>query len=213
MNQITKELGTHYSRCFERFGPTPKGVDWGKLTDVNLRYQKMLAVISHRGICRNKHKPRILDVGCGYGGLLLYARNHGIELDYTGIDFANNMIEYAQKTIPNARFIQGDFLNYNWKNKYDYVVSNGILTQKLSVKPEQMDRFASRLIKKMFSLCFYGIAFNVMTSKVNYRVRNLYYRNPVELFKICFSGITGKILIDHAYRLYEFTVYLYREKK
>lgn len=49
-----------------------------------------------------------------------------------------------------------------------------------------------------------------MTTKVNYMVENQYYRNPVELFAYCLAEITNKVRIDHAYPLYEYTVYLYR---
>ena len=87
---------------------------------------------------------------------------------------------------------------------------NGILTQKLETAGLQMDQFAAQLIRQMFSLCTIGIAFNVMTTKVNYFSNNLYYRNPAELFSWCLSEISPHIKLDHSYPLYEYTIYLYR---
>jgi hypothetical protein len=50
-----------------------------------------------------------------------------------------------------------------------------------------------------------------MTSYVNYQASNLYYRNPAELLAWCMSQLTSKVRLDHAYPLYEYTVYLYRD--
>ena len=172
-----------------------------------LRYDKMLAVL-----------PRdfgpvisLLDVGCGYGGLLTHAVNKGLAFRYTGIDVAENMIKWATANVPDARFVQGDILTHEFGQAFDYVVCNGILTQKLQVPGLEMDRYAARLIRRMFELCRKGVAFNVMTTKVNHFANNLYYRNPAELFSWCLSEITPYVRLDHAYPLYEFTMYLYRE--
>jgi 2-polyprenyl-3-methyl-5-hydroxy-6-metoxy-1,4-benzoquinol methylase len=90
------------------------------------------------------------------------------------------------------------------------VVCNGILTQKLTTSIREMDVYAQAMIKRMFELCRRGIAFNLMTNKVNFTVENLYYRSPVELLAYCLADITDRVRLDHSYKLYEYTVYLYR---
>jgi len=208
MDPITKSLRRHYSEKFSLYGPTSEGVDWGSdESKMLLRYEKMLAVIE----MPLASKPSLLDVGCGYGGLLSYLAERRIELDYTAIDIADNMIKWASNNFNSGNFICGDILDYEFSCKFDYVISSGILTQKLDVPATDMDRFAAQLIRKMFALCKRGIAFNIMTTKVNYFSNNLYYRNPAELFSWCIGEITPHIKIDHAYPLYEYTVYLYRE--
>ena len=102
-------------------------------------------------------------------------------------------------------------MNLNHGKKYDYVVCNGIMTQKLKASNIDMDKFSNLLIKKMWSLCNVGIAFNVMSTHVNHQVENLYYRNSIELLGWCTSELTSKFKIDASYKLwYEYTVYLYR---
>jgi SAM-dependent methyltransferase len=160
-----------------------------------------------------KNKVSLLDVGCGYGGLFQYAVDRKIELQYTGIDVAANMIEWAAENLPAGLFILGDVLDAQLGETFDYVVCNGILTQKLEIPAMQMDAFAAQLIRRMFSLCNVGVAFNVMSTKVNYFSNNLYYRNPVELLAWCMSEITPHIMLDHAYPLYEYTIYLYRRPR
>jgi SAM-dependent methyltransferase len=182
-------------------------VDWGSdESKLLLRYDKMLSVVDR--VAGNKRS--LLDVGCGYGGLQSYANNKNIDLDYTGIDVAGNMIEWAVANVPSGNFIQGDILDYKFDRQFDYVVCNGILTQKLETAGREMDQFAAQLIRRMFSLCTIGIAFNVMTTKVNYFSNNLYYRNPAELFSWCLSEISPHLKLDHSYPLYEYTIYIYR---
>jgi SAM-dependent methyltransferase len=158
-----------------------------------------------------EHQVSLLDVGCGYGGLFLYLSELGRPVNYTGIDVCDNMIAYAREHFSDATFLCEDIFNLPDEPQYDYVVCNGILTQKLALGIQEMDAFTHRLIKKMFTLCRKGVAFNVMTTKVNFMVDNLYYRNPVELLAYCMTELTGKVRLDHAYRLYEYTMYLYKE--
>jgi len=209
IESITDELHNHYKNRFEEFGPTSKGVDWGKEEDVALRYAQMLKVILPDSN-RNSETVSLLDIGCGYGGLYLYAKEKGLALNYTGIDVAENMISYAKGRFPDAEFICQNIFEFNPNDEFDYVVCNGILTQKLSASILDMDKFSNELISKMFKLCKKGIAFNVMTTKVNFMVNNLYYKNPVELFAYCLNEYTTKIKVDHAYPLYEYTIYLYK---
>ena len=205
MFEISKKLKEHYEATFRAYGPTHQGVDWGEdASRLELRYQKMLAVIARMDT------PAILDVGCGFGGLFGYARSKGIELNYTGIDVAENMVQWARDVYTDGEFICGDFFEFEFERSFDYVICNGILTQKLDVPGTTMDQFAGQLIRRLFSLCDRGTAFNVMTTKVNFFSNNLYYRNPAELFSWCLSEITPHLRIDHAYPLYEYTMYLYR---
>jgi SAM-dependent methyltransferase len=210
MDSVSKILRDHYEKTFRQHGATSKGVDWGENEErLFLRYDNMLAVIENM----KTEAPSMLDIGCGYGGLLDYANRKGIALHYTGIDVAENMILWARDTFPNATFIVGDIFEAEMGQCFDYVVCNGILTQKLDVPGLVMDEFANKLIRRMFELCGKGIAFNVMTTKVNFFSNNLYYRNPSELLSWCMSEITPYIRLDHSYPLFEYTIYLFRQPR
>lgn len=208
IDRISEGLGRHYAEKFALHGPSSRGVDWGAdQSKMFLRYEKMLDVLAASADPR----PSLLDVGCGYGGLLAYAMDNGIELDYTGIDIADNMIDWATLNLQHGEFIQGDVMSHPFERVYDYVICNGILTQKLDTPGLEMDVFASRLIRRLFALTRCGMAFNVMTTKVNHFANNLYYRNPAELLAWCMSEITPRIRLDHSYPLYEYTVYLMKD--
>lgn len=209
MDEITKSLRDHYERCFKEHGAEPKGVDWRDNETADIRYGRMLAVI-RKDIGENS-VPRLLDVGCGFGGLLGYAQKRGISIDYIGIDVVSAMINEAQTKFPHGRFICGDILTDMSIDSIDYVVCNGILTQKLDASIRSMDEFAKALIAKMFSIAGDGIAFNMMSSFVNFTAPNLYYKNPIETLAFCMTTLSSHLKIDHSYGLYEYTTYVYRE--
>jgi SAM-dependent methyltransferase len=208
-DEIIDAYRAHYAASFARHGATSRGVDWGEQSDVDLRYAKMLEVIEPH--CATGKPVRVLDVGCGYGGLLDYVKSRRIVVDYIGIDLVPEMIEHARERHPDALFTVGDILSSNDPLDVDYAICNGILTLKLESSILDMDRFARRLICKMFSIVRRGIAFNLMSTHVNFSVPNLYYKSPVEILAFC-GELSRRFRLDHAYPLYEYTAYVYRDE-
>jgi len=116
------------------------------------------------------HKPLmstfILDVGCGTGDLYGYLQklapqdNEFSLKNYLGIDLYKMSVEYAQMKYPEGNFIQGDFLEYNFNQTFDYIFCSGALAAVLDT-----DNYAmmASFIKKMWSLATLGVAFNFLT--------------------------------------------------
>lgn len=207
MSGVTQQLHDHYRATFLAHGPTSQGVDWGPREDAaRLRQDLMLAVADG---CQPE--GTLLDVGCGYGALADRIDELGLDLDYTGIDVVGEMVAEGRRRHPRRHFVHGDFLTAEGLGGFDYVVCNGILTQKLAATTLEMNDHARRLIAALFAACRRGIAFNVMTTHVNYQADNLYYRNPAELLAWCMSELTPRVRLDHAYPLWEYTLYLHRD--
>lgn len=152
----------------------------------------------------------VLDVGCGYGGLYQYALGKGYDFKYTGIDICENMIKYAEKTYTGGIFVHGDILDIIMSEKFDFVICNGILTQKLGISIRDMDLYARQLIQRMWELSKKGIVFNVMKSQVDFMNDNLYYKSPLEMIAYCMT-LTNKFVLDSSYPLYEYSIYLYKD--
>ena len=207
MTGVTQLLHDHYRATFLAHGASSQGVDWGPREDAaRLRQDVMLAVADG---C--PPGGTLLDVGCGYGALADRIDELGLDLDYTGIDVVGEMVAAARERHPTRRFVHDDFLTAADLGSFDYVVCNGILTQKLAASTLDMNVHARRLIAALFAACRRGAAFNVMTTHVNYQADNLYYRNPAELLGWCMSELTPRVRLDHAYPLYEYTLYLHRD--
>lgn len=211
MDYIATHLKSHYSNTFDKHGASAKGVDWKSEKEADIRYKVMLSVIRDQDI-KSQKRIRILDVGCGYGGQYQYAKKLGLKVDYTGIDVVPEMIEFAKENLKDAKFIYADVINFSPKKPFDYVICNGILTQKLTASSAQMQKYANKLIKKMFSLAQTGIVFNVMTDKVDYKKRGNYYVSPAKMLTEALKH-TRYVKIDHSYPLYEYAVFMYKEKK
>lgn len=217
MDEITRILRDHYARTFAVHGATAKGVDWNDESEVLVRYDKMLAVLQ-KDFASVPSPPSLLDVGCGWGGLLRRANALDIALRYTGIDVVEAMIEHGKREFAFAEFLHGDVFELPPGEAYDFVVCNAILTQKLSVSIPRMERYLKDLVLKMFDLCRHGIAFNVMSTRVNYVVDNLFYQNPVELLAWLLVEVSPRVRLDHGYsslangrgKFYDFTTYIYK---
>jgi len=218
MDKLTELFKRHHTKKFKEYGATAKGVDWNDENEMLFRYKKMMDVLN-RDFEKPEGIPTVLDVGCGWGGLLAYCLGNRIKVEYTGIDIVESMINYAQKNFDNGEFILGDVFEHNPERKYDYVICNAIMTQKLTASIPEMENFTNRLILKMFELCQYGIAFNLMSTRVNFMVDNLYYRSPVELLNFCFIEVSPRIKLDHGYsslkrgkgKFYDYTVFIYKD--
>lgn len=205
---VSERLRAHYAETFRVHGASSKGVDWGEReNDATLRYDNMLAVIK---LEHQSKVVRLLDVGCGYGGLLDRIVELDLHVEYEGVDLVESMIDAARERHSSARFECKDIFEATELRKYDYVVCNGILTQMLDVPIGSRDKFAYSLIRRMYELCIEGVAFNLMSNRVNFMVNNLYYKSPVEMLSWCMTEITSNVKLDHSYPLYEFMIYLYR---
>lgn len=217
VSSISAMLKNHYSNCFREHGESSLGVDWGtNERAVKMRHENMTQLFKREFSSMQSLSTSILDVGCGYGAFLdylLYDKGVAPEFLYTGIDIVEEMINSAkQKWSENSgfQFITGDIFDTASLLNHDYVICNGILTQKLVASKLEMDNYCHELIKLMFKYADKGIAFNIMTDKVNYQVDNLYYRNPSEILSFCQTTLSSSVLIDHSYNMYEFTVYVYK---
>ena len=143
MNPISETLRQHYSRKFDLHGASSEGVDWGSNeAKVLLRYDKMLAVLE-----TEPAKPTLLDVGCGYGGLLRYATEQKIELEYTGIDVSENMIEWARANQTAGTFIPGDFIDPPSVIQSTQIIRTDRCRHKAHNRHDRSSAFANRPIR------------------------------------------------------------------
>lgn len=196
-----QEIVEFYLNNLKKYGYTPKGADWGKnsIEQMEMRYQNMLNVMSYSH--KDNNFPTLLDVGCSYCPLAEYAERKNIKIEYTGIDLYETENKY--------HIIKSNFLTYDFTTKYDYVVCCGVLTTTFEESIREYDRIVRRWIDKMFALANVGIAFNIMKSQVDFMNNVLYYKSPLEILGYCMT-LTDKFVIDSAYPLYEYTVYLYK---
>ena len=72
----------------------------------------------------------VLDVGCGTGALLKWARESGHTGRLVGLDPARGMLDVAQ-TRPDVEWILGDLTTVSWDREFDLAVMTGHAFQQL----------------------------------------------------------------------------------
>src|SRR5262245_3617890 len=146
----------HYEACLARHGPTHRGADWPNPEDLRVRFEVMLGVVQF-----GKPSPHILDLGCGPGLLLdhLQATGRLAEVEYSGIDMSSAMIEAARRRWPDRAFSVRDVLRDPVPaDSFDYVLMNGVLTEKVNLGQEAMVDYAQQLIAAALRVARRGIA-------------------------------------------------------
>jgi SAM-dependent methyltransferase len=201
---------THYEQCLERHGDNHLGMDWPNMIELQRRLAVMLGVVRQV----DGQVPRLLDVGCGVGLLLDYMNDHALDhlYSYTGLDLSSNMVNAARKRHTDAEFITQDILAQPLPEKrYDYILMNGVLTEKVSLSQDEMVCYAKRLIKAAFQAASQGIAFNVMSSHVDWERDDLFHWPMDSAVDFMTKNCSRNIIVRMDYGLYEYTVYLYKE--
>jgi len=202
------EIVKHYERCFDRHDDTHLGVDWPNKEDALVRYQVMLDLIQG-----NKNEPALslLDFGCGAAHLYDFIQRAGYDkIRYTGLDLSEKFISACKKKYPEIEFLCGDILDEHFKTgSFDYVVMNGVFTEKRDLSFDEMWAYFKRIITEIYSMTSKGIAFNVMSKQVDWERDDLFHV-PLDLMAdfLC-KKLTRDFIIRNDYGLYEYTVYVY----
>lgn len=210
MNPKYLSIIKHYENCFDKYGDTYKGVDWPRPKDVTKRYSVMLGILRN-----NSKKTTVLDFGCGTARLYQYIKRKRLKnISYSGLDISEKYISYVRRKYPNVEFFCFDVLNSDVAlPSYDYIILNGVFTEKLTLSYPEMLSYFKNMITKVFQFCNYGIAFNVMSKHVDWERKDLFHLPFDELASFLTEKVSRNFVIRNDYGLYEYTVYVYKKNK
>ena len=200
---------SHYEACLERHGDTHLGVDWPKKEDAQTRYRVMMEIMRRENLERT---VRLLDFGCGASHLYEYIVAHGIQhIAYSGLDLSERFIRLSKSKFPTNDYYRIDLLDNGAAiSTFDYIVMNGVFTEKGALAFDEMFSYFKRLIKKVFAKAEIGVAFNVMSRHVDWEREDLFHL-PFDLLATFLNQeLTRNFVIRNDYGLYEYTTYVYR---
>lgn len=203
-------LAEHYENCYKKFGDNHKGVDWPDENDVIRRYEIMLEIIKDFETVNS-----LLDFGCGLSHLYEFMRSNEkyLKIKYAGLDISKIFIEVSKAKYNEIEYFHVDLLKEEFDRKFDYIIMNGVFTEKRGLKFEDMLLFWQAMILKAYKIAKKGVAFNVMSKHVDWEREDLFHL-PFDLMAsfIC-KNLTRDFIIRNDYGLYEYTVYIFRKNE
>lgn len=207
------DIVKHYEDCFSAHGDNCKGVDWPNRPDALKRYKIMLDVIRFDDNADANARYGILDLGCGLGHMYEYMKSTGFPYDYSGADISEVFVNECRIKFPEVSFVRLDILKDDISllgRKPDYIIMNGLFTEKCNLSYEDMKEYFEAFIKKAYELCKKGIAFNVMSKDVDWERDDLFHLPLSELSSFLTRDLTRRYIIRNDYGLYEYTTYVYK---
>ena len=207
MTRKYMKIVEHYENCLEKFGDNHLGVDWPDQIDADIRYKVML------GIMNDENQPvSLLDFGCGAGHLLEFIKSKKISnIKYTGLDISSRYISLCKEKFPDTKFICLDILEDSDKvPKFDYIVMNGVFTEKRELSFDEMLSYFKRIVEILFKKANIGLAFNMMSKHVDWERDDLFHLPLDLLAEFLTKQVSRHFVIRNDYGLYEYTVYLFK---
>lgn len=201
---------SHYEACLEQHGDSHLGVDWPKAGDVQKRHRVMLEVIKPDS---RSEKVSLLDFGCGAAHLNDYILAHDLKsIQYAGLDLSEKFVRLSQSKFPENQFFCLDLLDDTASlPEFDYIVLNGVFTEKRELSFDEMLAYFKQLITRVFDHARVGIAFNVMTKHVDWERDDLFHLPFDTLAEFLKKELTRNFVFRNDYGLFEYTTYVYRE--
>jgi SAM-dependent methyltransferase len=195
-----------YREQFEKYGYSPMALGWDKGKQ-NIRFEVLTSFFDFE----NKS---VLDLGCGFGDLNRYIReNITRNYSYTGIDMVPEFISMAlelKASDDESEFILGNFMTEKIKKRFDIVLGSGIFNHKFTNSNNY--EFIRNAFLKSYDYADEGVAFDFLTSKVEYELDHAYYSDPTQILSLGLLK-SNKIIFKGDYFPFEFAMAVYKNQE
>lgn len=188
-----------YDRSLSMFGDRPESLRWtpeGQLA----HYEALL------DIAPDIVGKKILDFGCGKGDFCRFLKVRDIEVDYTGFDINEKLIEIARRQHPEFTFRVFDIEKDDLNGDFDYIFLCGVF----NLKVEGIEDLIKFTLKALFGHCRIALAYNAISAHNPKKDFELHYVSPEEMFGFAVKELSPFVALRHDRLLYDFTMFVYR---
>jgi SAM-dependent methyltransferase len=199
---MSDTIASHYRKLLQIHGDSPEAAQYSSRESQERRFAALAGIADLRG-------ARILDYGCGTGHLLSYLDARNIRpKHYTGVDIVEELLDVGRAKHPQARFCALEAIQ---NEKFDYIFVSGVFNN----RRRDNRRYYQATVKDLFARCERGLAFNMMSTWVDYRDVNLFYESPEKAFRFVKQHVTPFVTLRHDYEVkpgvipFEFAIYAY----
>jgi hypothetical protein len=202
------EIVAYYDACLRRYGDTHLGADWSSARDALTRYRVMLDVIRTPAVAM----VSLLDFGCGASRLLDVIVSEGrSDIAYSGLDLSPEAIALSRRKHAGVPYHCVDVLDPGAElPAFDYVVMNGVFTERRQLPVEEMLAYMLAVLQVMFVRTRVGLAFNVMSAELGWALPHLFHLPFERLSAALTARLTSNFVVRADYHLPDYTVYVYR---
>lgn len=199
-----KKIENLYSNNIKVHGVSSKAVGWNSKESQYLRFEKLLSIIDL------KEEFSINELGCGYGELYKYLidKNYDFSL-FNGYDISKEMLKECENYLNHPKNLNL-YHSPKIETLCDYTLASGIFNVPFDNSQKEWQFYIKKTIENMYQFSTKGIAFNFLTSYVDFKAENLYYQNPEEIFRFCINKYGKNVIVIHDYPHYEFTITIKR---
>lgn len=198
---IINSVDDYYSGIAQRYGPTPRGVDWTSVATQYLRFVQLLK------LCDFDAPFSLNDFGCGYGALLefLTLRHPDANVAYRGIDVSKIIINAARNrwaARPQTTFEHSS----RCTTMADYSIASGVCNVRLGHPLPAWEAYVASILANLRATSRRGFAVNFMLPRDGQLMENELYRtDPDRWIAYCTElGCIVEIVGDYGMR--EFTL-------
>jgi len=196
--ETKRSLIDNYRTLFLKHGDSPMATQ-NSLEGQIMRYEQLAKLGDLNG-------RTVLDLGCGIGDFYPFLKALYPGLHYTGIDIVPEMIDHAAKRSPEVNFACRDVLREGIGGEYDYVLICGVFNNAIP----DCTTFLKKMTEVAFSAARTGLAFNFISTRVNFTSSGMSYHDPLDIFAFCMDRLSRKVNLHHHYAKCDVSVFVYR---
>jgi SAM-dependent methyltransferase len=198
---VLDRVRAHYEGSLAEHGASARGVGWPDADGQALRFELLARVLD--GVTE---PVRVADLGCGYGALFAFL-DARIAV-YRGYDVSPAMVAEARRRVadPRAVFVVADRPDQG----ADFGFASGTFNVRLGADEAEWDGYVRESLRRLWACCARGMAFNLMTTEVDWRSDDLFYADPGEYVAFCRRELSRHVTLQRDYGLYEWTMTVLR---
>ena len=187
---MTNQIIAHFESLYAQHGYSSNAVQYRDKSSHLARFQLLTEISDDLG--------SVLDVGAGLAHFYTYLREHGFQGKYLGLEFVERFVESANLLMAddeNAEMRHFDVGTGELPTGFDYGFVSGVFNN----ARENSEDFMYNTLKNLWRVCEKGMAFNILSTYVEYFDRELVYVNPERMFTFLKCELKGHIVMHHDY--------------
>jgi SAM-dependent methyltransferase len=192
-----------YAESAKAYGVSHEAVRWSGKSSQELRFRQLL-----KHLALTKSIQTLADVGCGNCELYSLIERQGLPIEYTGMDINNELLRQAESRFEGITTINADITNeHGIFPQFDYVVMSGVFNLAAGQNQEWCEAFVS----SMYAMSRRAIAFNALSTHVNFIEDDMFYLSPSAIFKFVLERLSPHVILEHGVPPYNYTLTVFKD--